>query len=251
MTETQRTSYISHQESRALEKDLKVTLILSWLLILVGTTGYHFIENWSVLDSFYMSVITLTTVGYGTVEKLSDAGKVFTAGYILVGVVNVAFLLNTLGRTIIRGELKQAKKWRKMGSEIRKLEGHTIICGFGRLSKTLAAKLVNPVIIESNESAAKRALNLGYLVVEGDALQDQTLEAAGISKARTLFALLPSDSDNVFITLSAKELNTKVEIKARAEREQSIHTLRRAGADLIISPYDIAATELAKGEVGE
>lgn len=224
--------------------------LLFLALLLTGLFGYRLIEGWSWLDSLYMTVITLSTVGYGEVHPLSSAGRIFTAGLIVVGVGAAFYALSTAVTVAVEGELAILLGGRRMRSRIGNLKRHYIICGYGRVGQEIArvfkARLVPFVIVDTSEEALQQARRRGYLVCEGNATQDETLLDAGVHRARGLIAASDSDADNTYITLSAKALNPAIFVAARVGRTENAQKLTHAGADRVVSPYAIAGQHMAQ-----
>lgn len=217
-----------------------------------GTVGYSLIEGWSYFDAFYMTVITLATIGYGETHPLTTEGRVFTIALIFIGLTLGTVFLGAAWQTIVEAQFNRMfNRRRKMLDKIQNLDGHTIFCGYSRLGKQAALELRasagEVVIIESNDVRADDAEAAGFLVVRGDATLEETLTAAGIKKARRLISLLPRDSDNLYVILTARETASSIHIVTRAEDEVGEKRLRRAGADQLISTYALAARKLADG----
>jgi voltage-gated potassium channel len=217
-----------------------------------GTVGYTVIEGWPLFDSLYMTVITLATIGYGETHQLSTAGRVFTIVLIFLGVGLGTVLLGSAWHAVLEGQFSRLLDRRKKMSElIGKLSGHTIFCGYSRLGKLAAADLMEAgndvVVIETNEVRAADAENAGLCVVRGDATLEETLVQAGIAKASRLITLLPRDSDNLYVILTAREVSPAVHIVTRAEDDVGEKRLKRAGANRLISTYSLAARKLSDG----
>lgn len=215
-----------------------------------GTIGYVFIEDLSVVDGFYMTAITISTVGFGEVGgELSSAGKIFTVGVIIFGMGGALYTAavgveHGLDR-IIGGERKR----RRMENEIHELRDHIILCGFGRVGRTSWDDLhrhgVPVVVIESDPETADAAREAGALVVEGDATHDETLHAAGLDRAKSVIAAVREDSDNLVITLSAKAARPDLVVVARVVEAESERKLHIAGADRVVAPQRVGAQRLA------
>ena len=218
-------------------------------LLGLGTAGYMLIEGWSFLDALYMTVTTVTTVGFREIRPLDTGGRIFTIILVLFGVGAAFYILTALVQTVVEGELGLALGVRRMKARIDALRDHYILCGFGRVGKEIARELtarrVPFVIVESNAEALARARSGEYLVVDGDASVDATLEEAGVRRARCLLAASDSDSGNTYITLTAKAMNPDLFVVARVGRPANEDKLRRAGADRVISPYLIGGRRMA------
>jgi voltage-gated potassium channel len=224
-------------------------VVLLLILIGIGTIGYMLIEGWSLLDALYMTVTTVTTVGFREVQPLTTAGRIFTIFVILLGVGVALYLLVGVVTLIIEGELQKALGVRRMRSKIQALHDHQILCGFGRVGEEIGRELkergIPFVVVESNPEAVERARMQRYLLIEGDASQDAVLVEAGIKRARGLLAASDSDSGNTYITLTAKAMHPEMLVVARAGKPANIEKMRRAGADRVISPYLIGGRRMA------
>ncbi len=231
-------------------KHLRFSLVTLVSVIGVGTFGYALIEKWPLFDSLYMTVITLATVGFKEVHELSPEGKLFTILLIVSGTGIIAYALGSLIQFMVEGQLNKIVGRRKLESRISKLKGHYIICGFGRIGhmicKELETRPTSFVVVEKDPQMLERLNREGHLYVEGDATDDETLLAAGIEHAKGLITAVTSDTDNVYITLTARGLNPKLFILARAGEEGSEKKLLRAGATKVISPYIIGANRMAQ-----
>jgi voltage-gated potassium channel len=223
--------------------------VLLLVLPVIGTTGYMIIEGWSFLDSLYMTVITLTTIGFREVEPLSDAGMIFTMGLAIMGVGALFYAFISFFQFLLEGELATLLGVRRMQGQIERIKDHYILCGFGRVGEEIARELSSRgipfVVIETTPSSVERASSHDYLLLVGDATSDEMLRRAGIDRARCLLAASDSDSGNTFITLTAKALNPDIFVVARASRPESQPRMQRAGADRVFSPYVIAGRHMA------
>ncbi len=211
--------------------------------------GYRFVVGKTWLDSLYMVVITLATVGYGESSNLSPAGQWLTIGVIVVGVSVGTYTLGRFVQWAAEGELDRYFGARRMKLEIDKLDQHTIVCGYGRIGQILADELQKHgrtfLIVENDPARQTECQRAGHLLVPGDATDDDTLLAAGVRRARTLVTALPNDAANVFITLTARELNPSVQIIARGELRSSQKKLAQAGANRVVLPATIGAQRIA------
>src|ERR1700689_242059 len=190
-----------------------------------GTLGFVLIEHYPVFDAFYMTLITVTTVGYGELHPLSRAGRVFNSFLILGGVITMLLAIGAMTQMVIELELNQFFGKRRVKSMIDKLQGHIILCGFGRVGRGAADELkaagATFVVIDRDEERVERAIKEGFLAVLADASHDQTLRDVHIDRAHGLIATLGSDADNLFVTLTAKTLNTKLHLSVRVSEEAS------------------------------
>lgn len=232
-------------------KKIFFSCLLLTAILLFGTGGYMWIEGGSFLDSLYMAVITVTTVGYGEVLPLSPLGKSFTIFLILIGVSFVIYMVGDVTQTMVEGGLKRFFGRDVMKKKVAALGDHYIVCGFGRIGKVICKNLQDSglpfVVIETDHQALNEIDELGYLGLEGNASDDEILISAGINAAKGLIAVVSSDADNVYIILSAKGLNPNLFTMARSSGEGGSETkLLRAGADKVISPYFIGACRMAQ-----
>jgi voltage-gated potassium channel len=217
----------------------------------IGTAGFHYIEHWSWFDGFYMVLTTLTTIGYQEVHPLSQAGRYFNVAVILAGVALVFMILGALGQALLEFEFNHLFGRRRMQREIERLQGHYIICGAGRVGRAVARQLEsNPaqfIILENNEAKAERIRQENnWLVVYSDATQESQLREAGIDRAAGLVAATSTDASNIFVVLTARSLNSRLKIIARASEEDAEKHMRTAGADQVISPYTFAGFRIAQ-----
>jgi voltage-gated potassium channel len=228
---------------------------LRWPLVAVATVlglgiaGYMAIEGWTFFDALYMVITTVTTVGYGEIQPLSTAGRTFTMLLIVLGVGTMLYTLSTVVHYAVEGELTRRVGRRRMQGRIEQLRDHVVLCGYGRVGRQIAAEFrrerVAYVVVDVNESSLATASADGCLWVPGNAAGDDVLLAAGVKRARGLITAVDSDVDNVYVTLSARGLNPSLYIVARASREDAEPKLRRAGADRVISPYQIGGRRMA------
>lgn len=215
-----------------------------------GTLGYAAIEGWSVWDAFYMTVTTVATVGYREVHALSRVGQAFTVLLIFSGVGTALYTFSLVATAIVEGGLPDRLRQRRQARMMEQIEGHFILCGFGRIGTIVAGEFsrqqVPFVVIERDSTLAKRALEQGHLALHADATDEEVLRRAGVARARGLIAAVGTDAENVYTVLTARVLRPDLFILARSEGGDSIRKLRHAGADRVISPYQIGGQQLAQ-----
>ena len=218
-------------------------------VLAAGTAGYIVIEGFTPFEALYMTVTTVSTVGFGEVRPLSIPGRVFTILLIILGVGTLFYVLGSAAAFILEGRFAAILGSRRMRARIDRLTQHFILCGFGRVGQEIGREFTERrvpfVVLDHNPEALATATAAGHLVLEGDATRDDNLRAAGIARARGLIAAGDSDATNTYITLSAKSLNPAVFIIARASTAEIEARLRRAGADRVISPYTLAGRRIA------
>jgi len=220
------------------------------LVVVAGTVGYVTIEGWSFPDAIYMTIITISTVGFQEVHVLSETGRTFSIALIVGGTFVMLYTLTTVVQYLIEGQLVSVWGRRRMKDRISRLKNHVILCGYGLVGREVArvfeSEDVPFVIIERNPEVVSQAAENGYLCLEGNATaSDELLEEAGIQRARALVAALGDDADNVYVTLSARQMRSDLFIVARAATSESEPKLRRAGANRTMSPYRIGGSRLA------
>jgi voltage-gated potassium channel len=227
-----------------------VLIFLPSALVVIGTVGYHILEeDYSLFDGLYMTIITLSTIGYGETHPLSARGRLFTICLILSGVFTFAYSASEIIRSIVSGEMASYLERQKMQRALSHVHDHIIVCGYGRMGRLVCkefARLQKPfVVIDVNEAQMREfQIPLGIALV-GDATSDVMLKEAGIERAKSLVTVMASDADNLFTTMSARLLNPKLMIVARVEDIQNEEKLRRAGANRVVSPYHIGGTRVA------
>ena len=219
------------------------------LLTISGAVGYMLIEHMSVLDAFYMSVITISTVGFSEVKPLSSTGRLFTIGLIVTGVGSAIYLFSAIGELVVEGRLREFLGKRAMNRKIHSLTEHVIVCGFGRFGRAVVEELIRNavpmVVIEVDPTRQTDLDTAGVLHVVGSALEDSVLEDAGITSSRAIIIATGSDADNVYITLSAREKNPRILIYARGDTDAGLRRLRLAGADQVVAAYQWAGLRIA------
>lgn len=228
---------------------IKISLVILLTIFIIGTLGFHFIEGWSLIDSFYTTIATLSTVGYGDFAPETTAGKFFVIFVIILGVGMMFYTLVLLAETFIEGRLSILLGRGKLEKVIEKMNNHYIICGGGRIGflicRELMAGKMPCLIIDNNPEVVQKAQEEGFIYCKGDATQDKILIAAGIKRAKGIICVLPTDAENLYVILTAKELNQKIYIMARSEEEESERRLLRAGADKVMSPYTLGGVRMA------
>jgi len=229
---------------------LIIVSILMILVIAIGTAGYMAIEGWDLTDSLYMAVITLTTVGYGEIHKVSKAGQIFTIFFIFTGVGISMYVLGAVVQFVIEGRIQQILGRRRVDKKILQLSGHYIVCGYGRIGQVLCKKMTTrhkELVIIENDAAISEVLDKDTLLhIIGDATDESILLKAGIKQAAGLVAALGTDTKNVFLVLTARQLNPSIYIMARASHHTSKSKLTAAGANQVEFPYDIGAARMAQ-----
>ncbi len=231
------------------QRRIVISLALIVLLLALAPVGYMLIEEMSYTESLYMTVITVSTVGFKEVRPLSTAGMYFTILVIIIGVFNLFYIISSLITYTFKEAFWETLGRRRMDLRIRKLQGHHIVCGFGRVGEvvceTLAEHATDFVVIEKDPERLSEAEERGYLFLEGDATETETLLRAGVLRAKGLVCALEGDADNLFTTLSARSLNKDIVIVTRCVSSDSVEKLQYAGADRVISPYAISGRRMA------
>jgi voltage-gated potassium channel len=219
-------------------------------VLLGGTLGFVLIEHYDPFDAFYMTITTITTVGYGEIFGLSRKGRIFNSFLIFFGVTTMLLAIGGMTQTVIELELNQFFGKRRIKRMIDKLENHYIVCGYGRVGRGAAEELkragVAFLVMDTSMDNVEQAIRGDMLAVLADANRDENLMDVGILRAKGLIATLSSDADNLFLILSAKALNPKLQVAARIAEEQSEHKMRLAGADYVFAPYDITGNRMAQ-----
>ncbi|MBW1796360.1 MAG: potassium channel protein [Deltaproteobacteria bacterium] len=219
-------------------------------MLVGGTIGYMVIEGWSFTDAVYMTIITLSTVGYGEVQRLSPTGRIFTIVVIILGVGFVFYLAGSIIQFMVEGRIREILGRRKLEKKIRGQKGHYIICGYGRVGSSiyeaLGSKPIGIVVIERDPARVAKLNERNILHVAGEATDEENLIRANVQQARGLIAALKTDSDNVYVILSARQLNSDLFIMARSGEERSERKLIAAGADKVVCPYSMGAHRMAQ-----
>ena len=238
-----------HAEMKAL-RNLRTIGLLLLIVVGIGTAGFHYIERWPWFDGLYMVVTTLTTIGYQEVHPLSHAGRIFNVFVILSGVSLLLLGVGALSQALLEFELQSFFGRRRMEREIARLTDHFIICGMGRVGRSVARELARKpasfIIIESAESKRQKFVSENWLVLAGDATQEETLREAQIERASGLIAATTTDATNLYIVLTARGLNPRLKIIARASEDAAEKHLLTAGANSVVSPYSFAGQRIAQ-----
>ena len=234
---------------RLLDSKIYKTLLLVAITIVIGTLGYILLSGYSVVDALYMTIITITTVGFGEVKPFTPEEKIFTICLILLSKTIFGYAISTFSEYLVSGKLFNHFKLKRIVKKIGDLQGHTIVCGFGRNGKQAITKLKNYnqefVVIENNKEIVDLLEEHQILNIQGDATTDDVLIKAGIKNAANLITALPKDADNLFVVLTARQLNKNFKIISRASKESSYNKLKIAGADNVIMPDKIGGNHMA------
>lgn len=232
------------------QRRLRFAFVAFMVVVITGFVGYQVIEDVSALDALYMTVITITTVGFREVVELSASGKTLTIGLIVAGVGSASYAAVTAAEFVVEGHLRQIIERRRMHREIESLDQHVIVCGFGRVGRHLAEQLDRDdepfVCVDNDDDKITILTELDYLFVRGDATEEHVLEAAGLDRAKAVVAAVNSDADNVLLTLTAKGLRPDAVVIARSKTDENEGKLRRAGADRVIAPSTIGGRRIAQ-----
>jgi len=234
---------------KQIRRDLTTGAFTLLSIIILGTVWYSLVEGWEWSDAAYMTIITLSTVGFMEVQPLGMRGRLFTIALILTGIITIGYMVNRFTEALIEGYFQAGIRRRQEQAMIESLNQHYILCGFGRTGKQVAQELqaegVTFIIIDSQLERVENAQELGFLVIQEDATLDESLQKARIDKAICLITTLSSDAENLYTVLSAKTLNPKIRAIARASTEEAVKKLQRAGADAVVSPYITGGKRLA------
>jgi len=228
---------------------LYISLFLLTIVLAIGVVGFLFISNETLIDSLYMTIITMSTVGFGTLHELNQTEKLFTIVLIILSIGVYGYSVTALTEYLANDNFFQLLKYKKMQKTIQKLQNHTVVCGYGRNGRQAIVKLkkfnMPCVVIEKNKTIIEELDLNNILYVEGDGTDDKTLNEAGIIKAKSLITALPSDADNLFVVLSARQINKEFTIISRASSQSSFKKLKIAGATNIIMPDKIGGEHMA------
>jgi voltage-gated potassium channel len=227
--------------------------ILLLLLLVAGTIGFSIIQDWKFFDSLYMTIITVSTVGYGEVHPLNDHGRIFASLLILLWLGTAFYTTTRLGQWVLEGKLQDVFERRKLMKDISKMRGHIILCGMGRIGAIVADGLKREkepfCVVESDRDREEEFHDHNYRYILGDATEEDVLKEAGVDRARILLSLLPTDADNLYITITAKEINPNITVIARALEDRAEVRLKRAGANKVVSPYKTAGLRVLNAAI--
>ena len=231
-------------------RHLAISIVLSLIIIFSGTVGYMIIEGWRFLDALYMTIITISTVGYREVNQVGDLGRIFTIVVVFTGVGFTLYVAGAVVQFMVEGRIRIILGRRRLDKKIDRLKNHYIVCGYGRIGRVLCRNLsrkpYDVVVIEKNADLIPVMDTDGILYISGDAADEACLIKAGIQRAEGLVAVLATDTDNVFLVLTARQLSPDLKIIARAGQEASKNKLKAAGADSVESPYAMGAASMAQ-----
>lgn len=232
-----------------IKNKLKIVIILALTLLSIGVFGFMFISEYSFVEALYMTVITISTVGFGEVHPSNDSGKLFIIFLILTSITIFGYIVSVITEFIANGRFLEELKHKRMQKKVSKLKNHTIVCGYGRNGRQAVIKLNSTnepcVVIEGDETLIREIEESGTLCIKGDATDDNILENAGIKNAKNLITTLPSDANNLYVVLSARQFSSQITIISRASKETSERKLRIAGADNVIMPDRLGGDHMA------
>lgn len=239
-----------HQRVKVLLRRVLFSSIIFISSFLIGTFGLIYLENYNFWDAFYMTVITISTVGFGEIKPLSSEGRIFISFFIIYNIFVLAYSLSALAAYIFEGELRNLLNTYSHNRKIKSMKNHIIVCGFGRYGRSVCYELAKAkkmfVVIDTNPLKISEAEKLGYSVIEGSAMEDHILLQAGIRNAWKLICCLPKGADNVYITLTAREINPHITIIARAEEDTDEKKLMIAGANYVVKPNFVSALFISR-----
>ncbi len=231
-------------------RHLVISIALSTLIIIMGTVGYMIIEDWGLLDSFYMTIITIAAVGYREVQEMTGIGRLFTVFVIFSGVGFTLYVAAAVVQFMVEGRIRVIMGRRRLDRKINRMKNHYILCGYGRIGKVLYRDLerasMDIIVIERDPDLVPLMDGDGILYISGEATDEANLRKAGIERAKGLIAALATDTENVFLVLTARQLAPDLQIIARASQEESKSKLKMAGANSVESPYEMGAVSMAQ-----
>jgi voltage-gated potassium channel len=220
-------------------------ILLLGVWVVIGTFGFRLIEGWTLIESLYMTIITISTVGFQEVHDLSNPGRLFASFIIVAGLGTAVYTFTRVGQVLLEGELLAVLGRRRLKHELDRLDGHLIVCGCGRIGQPVIGHLLEEsvpfCVIDRDVSLEDQFREQGVRYLIGDATEEESLQRAGIARARSLLALLPSDAENLYLTITAKSMNPKVVVISRSSDERAGLKLKLGGADRVVSPYGVAS----------
>ena len=233
-----------------LTRKVKIAFSFLFLITLLGTVGYHLLEGWTLANSFYATIVTLGTVGYGDFYPITPAGKLFAIFIIIFGVGTMAYAFAMTMETFMEGRFRKILGRGKLEKRIEKMHNHYIVCGCGKIGNLICQELshekVEFVVVDNNPDVIRDIEDSGFAYINGNAADDKTLLAAGITRAKGIVCALPEDADNLYVVLAVKELNPQVYVLSRFEDKVSERRLMNAGADRVISPYKVGGMRMSQ-----
>ncbi|HQR37184.1 MAG TPA: potassium channel protein [Blastocatellia bacterium] len=236
-----------------LRSRVQTALVAVFLVFALGTVGYRALEGWPWFDCFYMTLITLSTIGYGEHQDMTDRARIFTSFIIISGVGTFGYAISAIAEAAVQGSLRDAWERRRMHDKISHMKDHVIVCGIGRVglrvARGLAAESASFVVIDVDKERLASVADEDWPVVLGDARQEEVLVKAGVSRAKALVTALDSDADNVFVVLTARDLGPQLRIVARVNDEGAMSKVRKAGANEVVSPIRIGANQILQSVV--
>jgi voltage-gated potassium channel len=216
---------------------------------IIGTIGYRILEGWRWLDAAYMTIITLSTVGFTEVRQLDDRGRLFTISLIMMGIISIGYVVNRFTEAMIQGYFQEGIRLRQQKRLVEDLSQHHIICGFGRMGQQIALEFASEgiqfIVVDLSPQLVSLAQEAGYIAIQGDATLDECLHRVEIEHAECIVTALPTDAENLYIVISAKALNPTIREIARANTEEALQKLQRGGADVVVSPYITGGKRMA------
>ncbi|VVB91115.1 Calcium-gated potassium channel MthK [uncultured archaeon] len=234
---------------RGIPDNLKISVALLFLIIVIGTSGFHLIENVDLISSLYWTVATVTTIGYGDIVPHTTGGRIFSIIIMISGVSVAIYTFTAAMAFSMEGELKTILGMSKMQEKIDRLKGHVIVCGYGKVGKNIVSNLIKEeipfVVIEKETAAIDILARNNILHIVGDATYQETLEMAGISRGKVLISCLSNDADNLYVIIEAKEMNPDIRLILRASRPESVKRFMKLGADKVILPEEAGANQMA------
>jgi voltage-gated potassium channel len=232
-----------------LAKKLRIAILILLSIVVIDTIVYRYLEGWTFIESFYTTITTLSTIGYGDFVPRTKAGQLFTAIMTVFGVGTMLYTIGLIAETVVEGRLRMFLGRGRMEKKIEKMKDHYIICGCGRIGYLICKELrdgkIDFIVIDNNPDIIQKIEEEGFVYYKGDSTHDKTLITVGIKRAKGIVCALPTDAQNLYVILTAKELNSNLYILSRSEEEQSEHRLLRAGADRVMSPYMLGGMRMA------